>query len=372
MKKIVAIGRTYPYKGGISHFNTLLYKKLSQFYDINIFGWKRLYPNFLYPTDPIEKNTNRLPGIDSSNIIDYLNPITWVILLKKIKRINPDLLILNWFHPVMFPVYFFITLITKKIFKIKILFICHNVMPHEKNFPLAKTLTKISFSLIDYFIVHSKTDRMDLIKIKKNANIINGFLPIHKMFDKELDTNISSEFNKNTILFFGYVRKYKGLDLLLKAMPSILKQINIDLIVAGEFWQDKKEYINIIDILNINKNVKIIDEYIPLEQVNKYFSLSDLVVLPYRSATQSGIVQLSYNFNKPVIATDVGGLSESILNNKTGFLAKPNNPYDLAQKIIKFYQENKKKEFINNIKIYKNNFSWDKYINLINKNILNA
>jgi len=288
-------------------------------------------------------------------------------LLKKINNIKPDLLIINWFHPVMFPVYFIITFISKRIFKIKILFICHNVLPHEKNFPFSRIITKLSFSGIDYFIVHSKSDRKDLLNLYKKANIIDGFLPVHDTFDE--DNNSTQKIQKNTILFFGYVRNYKGLDLLIQAMPYVLKRININLLIAGEFWQNKNEYINLINKFKISKNIKLIDKYIPMDQLKNYFDAVDLVVLPYRSATQSGIVQLSYNFNKPVIASNVGGLSEAIFNNKTGYLTKPNDPIDISEKIIKFYQENKKIDFINNIKIYKNNFSWNKYIDLITHNI---
>lgn len=372
MKKIVVIGRTYPYKGGISHFNTLLYNNLSKYFVLTIFGWKRLYPKFLYPSDPIDQNGSDNLKIKSQKIIDYLNPITWIILLYRIKRIKPDLLIMNWFHPIMFPIYFFITFIVNKIFKTEILYICHNVFPHEKNIPFLKMFMKLSFLFVDYFIVHSKTDKIDLLKIKKNANVVHGFLPLFNSFTniKSHNTSLNSNKLNNTLLFFGFVRDYKGLDSLIKAMPKVLKSIDVDLLIAGEFWKNKSFYLDLINKLNLINKVKIIDKYIPDNKINDYFKRCDVVILPYKSATQSAIVQLAYSHNTPVIASDVGGLSESVIDNKTGFLTKINDSQDISEKIIEYYQGNKKNIFINNINNIKNNFSWDKYIKLIKDNFV--
>ena len=167
------------------------------------------------------------------------------------------------------------------------------------------------------------------------------------------------------ILFFGYIREYKGLMYLIEAMPHILKEFNITLLIVGEFWKNKEKYINKIKELKIENNVCIIDEYVPDEKVGDYYSASDLIILPYLSATNSGIAQIAYGFEKPVIATNVGGLPEVIINNKTGFIVPPKNSAKLAKAIIKYYTEKKEQIFKKNIIKEKERFSWERMVEII-------
>ena len=165
---------------------------------------------------------------------------------------------------------------------------------------------------------------------------------------------------ERVILFFGYIRKYKGLHLILQALPYVLKRKDITLIVAGEFYDSKERYTDLIEELNIESHVQIFDGFIPDEEVGIYFAAADAVVLPYISATQSGIVQIAYNFDKPVIATDVGGLSEVVVNEKTGYIVRPEDPEAFADAIVKFYSQNKNQEFVSNVKVEKGKYSWDR------------
>ncbi|MBC8179571.1 glycosyltransferase family 4 protein, partial [candidate division KSB1 bacterium] len=166
--------------------------------------------------------------------------------------------------------------------------------------------------------------------------------------------------NDNVILFFGYVRQYKGLHILLQAMPSLLKEMDVKLVVAGEFYDKKENYTSIIDKLNIQDSVSIFDDYIPNEKVGMFYSAADVVVLPYITATQSGIIQIAYNYNKPVITTNVGGLPEVVDEGKTGFTVPPENPDELAQAVLKFFKLNKRDNFSKNVQVYKKRFSWER------------
>jgi len=371
--KIISIGPTYPYRGGISHYNTLLCKHLSKNHKVKCISFKKLYSKLLiklfYKTniDFKDKESKELIKFDAKEIIDTTNPLTWLNTFFEIKKQEPDMLIFHWQTPYFSLVYFSIMFLIRLFTKTKILLICHNVLPHEARF-IDKLLTKLVFLNVNYFIVHSKDDFTKLKILKKNTNAKLGFHPIYDMFNtKKFDIKKirkELELKNKVILFFGFIREYKGLKYLIKSLPRILKKINLDLLIVGEFWE-KEEYVNLIQKLNLQKNIKIVDKYVPNEEVGKYFNIADVVVLPYESATQSGVVQVAYGFNKPVITTDVGGLKDSVLNNKTGFIIKPKDSIELAEAIIKFYKQKKEKGFIKNIKKEKDKFSWDNYIYLI-------
>ena len=197
------------------------------------------------------------------------------------------------------------------------------------------------------------------------------------------NSKFTSRYNKK-ILFFGYIREYKGLIYLIKAMPMIIKKIDIKLLIVGEFWENngfinkfltkfltgksrnnRKFYFDEIKRLGLEKNIEVIDSYVPNDSVGEYFARSDVLVLPYTSATQSGPIQISYNFNTPVICTDVGGLPELVENNKTGFVVHSKDPKALADAVIRLYKNDKKKEFSDNIKKLKNKYSWKHYCDII-------
>ncbi|MCP4653774.1 MAG: glycosyltransferase [Candidatus Omnitrophica bacterium] len=365
--KIVCIGPTAPYKGGISHYNTLLCQSLSKYHDLELISWKRRYPAFLYPAEQFDKASKKKISSDAKFILDCLNPFTWCKACKIIKKKKADLLIFHWVTPFLFPIFYFISIIVKTFLKTKILLICHNVLPHERGF-LDKYIAMVFFSTVDYFIVHSKEDLSNLQRIKSKAKVKLGFANFDIFNDGKYNTKKTKKklnLNKNVILFFGFVRKYKGLDYLLKAMPEILDSIDLQLLVVGEFWEDKSYYVDLINQLNIKNNIKLVDNYVPNEEVGKYFLVSDVVVLPYVSATQSGIIQISFSFNKPVISTRVGGLGDVVLEGKTGYLVEPKNPSAIAKAVIKFYKNIDKVDFSKWVEKEKKKFSWDRYIYLI-------
>jgi len=374
--KIRIVGTAYPMRGGIAHYVAILFSYLNKDNDVKIYSFKRQYPNFLFP-GKTQYETKEPPFKipDDKNIIsvDSINPINWFVIGYKIRKENPDLIIYKYWMPFFAPCYTIISFIAKFRRKTKVLYICDNIIPHEKRIGDIM-LTKIAFSTVDYCIVQSKTVENDLkrINIRKKEYIYSPH-PIYDIFGPITEKNNAKEFIKNkyninlsnqkTILFFGYVRKYKGLLYLLKAMPELINEFNLNLLVAGEFYEDDKPYKKIIKELNIEKNVHIFSEFISDDEVKYFFSSCDCLVLPYTSATQSGIVQIAYFFNKPVISTNVGGLGEVIISETTGILIPPNNTEAIISSVKRFYKDELEDKFSENIKAIKDKYTWEYYIN---------
>lgn len=374
--KIAIIGPTYPYRGGISHYNTLLCRSLSKKHDVLSISFKRLYLDFLIKLfykqkiDFKDKTSKKVIDFKANEIIDSVNPLTWIKAFFEVKKHKADLVIIPWWTPFFAPCFYFISLLIKMFTKTKILFLCHNVVPHEGRI-IDRIITRFVFKNANYFITHSKEDARELKYLIKDAKVKVAFHPSYDVFKFG---DISKEKAKkllnikgNVILFFGFVRKYKGLIYLIKAMPLVLKKLKLKLLVVGEFWKDvsKDEIEKEINKLGIKENVKIIDEYVPNEDVAKYYRASDVVVLPYLSATNSGIVQTAFGLERPVIVTRVGGLPEVVTDNKTGFVVRSKNYKEIANAIIKFYKEKKENEFIKNIKHEKEKFSWNRMVETI-------
>lgn len=360
-KRICLIGPVPPYKGGISHYNDSLVKQLELKNEVIVYSFKRQYPKVLMRREQKDKNSKK----NKQNYkydIDSLNPATWAKTANKIININPDIVIMPWWISFWFPMYlFFFTRL--KLNKIKILLICHNVYEHENNF-LKKLISAITISLSDHILVHSASERSK-IRIKQQTKTLVHLHPIYKFKGIGTPTQKTSEDNKLLkVLFFGFVRKYKGLDLLLKAL-SILKDDAIHVTIAGEFWDDKDEYLRLAE-LSKPSTIKIIDRYIPNEEVKQLFDECDVVVLPYRSATGSGVLATAYGYKKPVLATDVGGLPEAVVNRKTGFITKP-NPIDLANGLL-WFKEHKNLDYPKEIeKLTETKMSWESLSKTIEK-----
>jgi glycosyltransferase involved in cell wall biosynthesis len=369
---ISVIGPTAPFKGGISHFNSVFCNALKkEISDVDVISWKRRYPWFLkyfnsYLAEQIDKKSKVMIKTEAVFMLDFLNPFTWWKAVKRIHAKKSDLVIFHWVSPSMALVFSFVSFFSKRMNKNKVLFICHNLKPHEGSI-IDRFLTKITFSNVDSFLVHSKEDYNNLKKSNPTKNIICGFHPTYSIFS--FGEKLVKKDYTNKILFFGFVRKYKGLKYLLEAMQIVLKERDIKLVVVGEFYEDKKDYLDLIEKLGIGDNVEIVDKYIPNENVSGYYSESDLLVLPYISGTQSGIIQLSFGLGVPVISTKVGGFHECVDHGKTGYLVEPKNSKALADMILEYYKENKKEAFVNNIMDMGDKFSWKNYIDLICKNL---
>lgn len=367
--KICLIGPTYPFRGGISHYTTLLYRHLKKRHEVHFFAFKRQYPEWLFPgaTDK-DSSSQPIQEDGAKRLLDSLNPLTWGQVFLRIKDIKPELLILPWWVSFWTPQFWTITTLVKIFTQSRILFICHNVIEHESKL-FDKLCTKIVLKKGDYFLVHSGEDLENLKKIIPDADIKQSFHPTYEVFragtisKKEAQKQLAIE--GNTLLFFGFVRPYKGLKYLLEAIPVITKHVDLNLLIVGEFWKGEEEYQQQIEDLGIGKKIRIVNRYVPNEEVGIYFAASDLVVLPYVSATGSGIVQAAYGCHKPVISTNVGCLPEIIDHGKTGYVVPPEDSQAIADAVVAFYQEGREEEFVGNLIKEQEKFSWERMVETI-------
>ena len=363
--KITILSTAYPLRGGIAHFNGLLYKELNKNHEVNVITFKRQYPSILFPGKSQLEENNSVEKIPTEELVDSINPFNWIKIGLKIKKDCPDLLIYKYWMPFFGPCFGTITRFAKKNKKTKVITICDNVIPHERK-PLDISFTKYFFNKVDFFVLLSEKVKNDLLKLYPKAK--NKVLPhpIYSNFGVPVSKEEAKSFLKITdekiILFFGFIRDYKGLDVLLEAMSILKEKLNIKLLVAGEFYSNKEKYLNQIEKLNIKENLLMFTDFIPTSEVKYYFSASDCVILPYRNATQSGIVQIAMNFRKPVIAANVGGLDEVIREDETGFIIEKEKPEQLADAILRFYTGNKEKLFLPNIEKEIKKYSWEKFV----------
>lgn len=362
-KRIVMIGPVYPFKGGISHYTGAMAKNLAKDFEVFTVSYKMQYPKILFKSEQRDFDNDTFKVHDTKYLVNTANPFNWINSARKIKKLKPDYIIMQWWHPYFSPCYTGLSMLTRKIPKI---FVCHNVFPHER-FPLDRFLTRTVLSKGKAYITHSAMDAEDLKEIVAVPNYETTVLPVHNSFKMKnltkpqarLAANVDED--KKILLFFGFVRDYKGLRHIINAMPEIVKyDSNIRLMIVGEFRSDKEHYLEQIKNLGVGDNIDIVDGYIPDSGIEKYFAASDLIVLPYESATQSGIVQIAYGFEKPVIATNVGGLPEVIADGKTGYIVEPKNPKALAEAVIRFFDENKSEEFTENVRKEAYRYSWDR------------
>lgn len=363
-KKIIIVGPAYPFRGGIANFTDSLYAELIKSYNVKVYTFIRQYPSFLFPGKTQYESDFSEKKIYAAQAIDSINPLNWKKAGRQILNEQPDVVIFTYWLPFFGPCFGTIAGILKKNEKIKMLALCHNIIPHEKR-PGDRAFTSYFFKKVNYYLLLSKSVVSELKQFKYDAKY--KVIP-HPVYDKFGNTvakeearaflNLSDE---KLILFFGLIRNYKGLDTLLNAMP-VLKQKNIRLIVAGEFYSDKEKYLDMIEKLNINDSVNLHDHFIPSSEVKYYFSACDAVILPYREATQSGIVQIAINFRKPMIATDVGGMGEVIRHGETGYVVEKENPAQLSEAIIKFYEQNDELKFQNNLEHEADKYSWSLFV----------
>ena len=298
-----------------------------------------------------------IKNIPNLRLVSSISPINWIAVANRLKKENADLIVFDWWHPFFSFCHFAISKLIKKKYDGKILFITENVISHEGHF-IDRVLTRIGLSNASKFLALSEEVVTKLKNFSHNKIVFRSELPVYNWYNKVNDfqkekskTELGFEQKNKILLFFGYVRKYKGLDILIEALrPLVEWDTQFRLLVVGEFYDDINFYLRLIHELGLESYIKIINEYVPNEAVNKYFEISDVVILPYRSATQSGILNISYGAFKPVIVTRVGGLAESVEDNKTGIIVEKATPKEIFNGIKKFFQQNSSVDFSHYIK----------------------
>ena len=358
---IILIGPVYPYKGGISHYTGLMYRALKEKHNVTMISYKMQYPKLLFKKEQRDYSNDSFKVDETQFLINTANPFNLISVARTINKIDAEYVIFQWWHPYFAPCYY---ILSKMMKNKKLVFICHNVFPHER-FPMDRLLCKMVLKQGDYFVVQSHLDEKDLLQVRPDAKYVVTPHPTYDVFNM---SNMSKEAARKILevkeetpllLFFGFVREYKGLKYLLRAMPAIKAQIpNIQLWVVGDFGEDKEDYIKLIEENHLGDNIVVVEGYIPDQEVEKYFAATDLVVLPYISATQSGIVQIAYGFEKPVVVTNVGGLPDVVDHEQTGLIVEKESVDDLAKAVIKFFDENNAEHYTAKIKEKMEEFSW--------------
>lgn len=369
-KKVFLLGSAYPYKVGSAQFNERLAKEFQdKDYEIHIYTFKLQYPSFLFPGKSQYSLASAPKNLTIHRKINTINPFNWIKVGREIKKQAPDFIIIRYMMSFMAPSMGTIARIAKRNKKTKAIGLIDNAIPHEKRF-FDTILSKYFFKSLDRFLYMSQKVGNDLSSFGFNKN--KAYCP-HPLFDnygefvpKEeayKNINLNSEFKY--VLFFGLIREYKGLDLLLKAFDnSFFKESGIKLIVAGEFYSDIKKYEEIIREHNLQDSIIIHNKFIPDEEVSSYFSIADILVLPYKSATQSGVTQVGFYYNKPMLVTNVGGLGE-LIDENIGYVVNP-TVNDLQNALLDFYKNNKQESFSHNVGEKKKMFSWERMVEAFN------
>ncbi|MDG2139535.1 MAG: glycosyltransferase [Flavobacteriales bacterium] len=372
-KKIIIIGPAHPYRGGIANFNNSLAKAYKENGDhVQVFSFKLQYPSFLFPGKTQYEDSDPPKDIKIRSIINSINPWNWFNVVRAINNENPDYLVIRYWLPFMAPCLGTIARLVNS--KIKILAITDNIIPHEKRFG-DFSLTKYFIKSCDAFLTLSASVLDDLLKFTTSKEKIFIPHPIYDQFGEKIEKNTAlANLDLNSedkhLLFFGFVRKYKGLDLMLHAMSDKrVKKLDVKLIVAGEFYDNIEDYTSLINELDIESNIILRSDFIDESDVKNYFCASDMITQTYRTATQSGVTQIAYHFERPMLVTNVGGLAEIVPNNKVGYVTTQ-NPNDIADAIIDFYSNKREGEFVKNVSVEKSRFSWQSLIDGIESLIL--
>lgn len=362
--KIVIISPAHPYRGGIAESTTRLAQELvTEGHEVIIHTFTLQYPGFLFPGTS-QFTTDPAPvGLNIVRSINAVNPLNWIKVGRHINNLKPDLVIVRYWLPFMGPAF---GTILKCINGAQKIAITDNVIPHEKRIG-DKQLSQYFVNQVDGFVTMSKSVGEELKALTTNKPIVVSMHPIFDVYGAKMDKTeakaaLGVKEDELLLFFFGFIRKYKGLDLLLEAMahPEV-KQRKIKLLVAGEYYANEAEYQQLIQKLGIADQLIMRTDYIPNDQVYKYFSAADCVVQPYLSATQSGISQVAYHFEVPMIVTNVGGLPETVPHDKVGLIAEVNSA-SIAEMIVKFYDEQKVDIYTENMKLEKVKYSWSYFV----------
>lgn len=368
--RVIIIGPAHPLRGGgITTFNERMARQFqSEGHQTSIFSFSLQYPGFLFPGKSQFTDEPAPNDLDIHTRINSVNPLNWLSVGNEIKNLKPDIVVVRYWIPLMGPCLGTILRIIKKNKHTKIICIADNIIPHEKRFG-DKPFTRYFVKPVDAFITMSEKVLIDLrLFTSKKALLVPH--PLYDNFGEKISKaearrQLAIGNEQKIILFFGFIRKYKGLDILLDAMKLISQWpiANCQLLIAGEFYEDKKQYNAQIENLGIKNNLILHTDFIPDSEVKNYFCAADVVIQPYRNATQSGVTPLAYHFEVPMIVTNVGGLPAMVPDNKVGLVAAP-TAVSLAEKIIEYFDKGEK-YFLPHLLEEKKKFSWTKMLESI-------
>jgi glycosyltransferase involved in cell wall biosynthesis len=368
--RVCLVGPTHPYRGGISHFTAMLARELRAAHDVRVVNFSRLYPGFLFPGKTQFSQSAPALEVESRRLIDSINPMSWRRAADAVCEFQPDVVVFQWWQPFFAPAYRSMCTRIHARSSARVVFLCHNVLPHEAG-PLDRALTRWGIAHADGFVVQSREDARVLERVRPGATVEFNPMPVFDLFvadgamPAQAEARRALDVHGNVVLFFGLVRAYKGLRTLLDAFALVGDEVNATLLVVGEFYEDRAPYDAAIQALGIGHRVRVIDRYVPDDEVPAYFRAADVVVLPYVTATQSAIVQTAFSFERPVIVTAVGGLPDVVADDVTGYVVPPRAPRALADAIARFYREGAGERMGEAIRSRAGEFAWSRCVDAI-------
>jgi D-inositol-3-phosphate glycosyltransferase len=361
--KIIIVGTAYPFRGGLAAFSEKLARELQkEGHEVEIFTFTTQYPSFLFPGKSQFSSEPQPTDLTIHQSMSSLNPFTWVKTGKVIRKKAPDKIIFCYWMAFIAPCFGSIARFARNK-KTKMIALIHNMIPHEPTI-LDKLFPPYFVNSMDGFVAMTNSVVNDIKKFDKaeKPKVVSPH-PIYDHYGEiitktEAAMRLGLHDQNRYILFFGFIRQYKGLDLLLEAFADKrLRDLPVKLIVAGEFYENPQPYWEQIARLQLENHIELRTLFVPDRDVRNYFCVADLIAQPYRSGSQSGITQIAYHFEKPMLVTNVGGIGEIVEHDKVGYAVEV-NPKQIADALVDFFTTNKSKDFIKNIRIQKQKFSW--------------
>lgn len=365
--KCAVIGPTYPFRGGLAHYTTLLVHHLRKRHTVSFYSYRKQYPSWLFPGNTAPDPSAAAFQEPCERLIEPLNPLTWLRTGRWILADRPDVLLLQWWTPFWLPLHTTVALMAKRA-GIPVLYLCHQLVEPDSS-PLEWWTAKPSLALADGLIMVTEAEYRRAQQAFPHAVVQRGHHPLYDNFPErgltraEARAELGIPQDVPLLLFFGFVRRYKGLRVLLEALAHT--PLPVHLVVAGEFWEDEQEYRRLIAHYKLGKRVIIRNGYISNEAVEPYFRAADALVLPYLSGSQSGVGMLAVHHGLPVIASQVGGLAETIANGHTGLIVPPGNSTALADAITHFFADALAAPMRANLADLRGRLSWDALVRII-------
>ena len=363
--KAAILGPTYPHRGGIAHYTTLLARALHRRHDLSIVSFARLYPRFLFPgTTQFDTSTITIgPPVRPEPILDSLNPLSWLSAGARLRAIAPDFIVVPWWHPFFGPSLGVASRRARRPGKRTArIFLCHNVSPHEAT-PIDRALTAYGLGGADAFLVHARSEEEKLRRLAGGRPIRVHPHPSYEIFSERApsreEARSALDLEGRVLLFFGYVRPYKGLADLLSALKLARRDAWDRALVVGEFYEPLERYRALLEDPLIRERVRVVNRYVANEEVARYFAAADVVALPYREATGSGIAQIAFGAGVPVIATRTGGLEDVVEEGVSGLLVPPGDPPSLARAIERFFDDAMSERLREGVARNRGRFGWD-------------
>ncbi|MBI1814499.1 MAG: glycosyltransferase [Deltaproteobacteria bacterium] len=341
--RLTLVGPTPPLRGGIAHYTTALVRALRPHHQVQVVGLRRQYPKWFFPgTTEVDRSAVPL-AMDADVVVDPLLPTSWPAAARAIAAHQPDAIVMAWWQPALGAVLASFVRYAQRRCSTRVIFLCHNVGAHDAT-PLDRWLTRYGLRTCDAVIAHSDSDARQVARVHPRARVVRTTHPAYDLpeFGAALDSASARAqlgLAGDVLLFFGLIRRYKGLTDVIAALPRIRQHRDCTLLVAGEFYEPRAHYDAQIEALGLSEHVRLCDAYVPNEQVGVYFSAADMILAPYRRATQSSVVAVAQQFQRPVIVSRVGGLRDMIEEGVTGLSVPPTDPDALATAVLRIYDE---------------------------------